>query len=253
MGNLPAMDVPMRPATLLARRRRWWRVLLPACLGLVIPCGGCSGPTVEVSAQQPIAFPHRAHLEYFTSGRHRQERIELHLTILGLTEAPPELAEGRCVDCHGEALAEKTACAGCHTLFQDATLRIRQDVRDCIGCHRGAWNGSRATIPSTTVCVTCHADSTVDTFTDATAEQELRADLARTEDVPWVQINTVPDHVYFSHPAHVRFNKMTCTTCHADVRKLVAPPTTASVFAMPDCLKCHAEHQASNACLTCHK
>lgn len=253
MVDVPVMDGPMLPATSLARSWRWWRGLLPACLGLIIPLSGCSGRTVEVSVQQPIAFPHRTHLDYFTSGRHRQERIQMHLQIFGMTEPPPELAEGRCVECHAEDLAEKTACAGCHVLFQDATLRSRKDVRDCIGCHRGAWNGSRATIPSAAVCVSCHGDSKYDTFTDAAAEQKLRADLARTEDVPWVQINTVAQNVYFSHPAHVRFNKMTCTTCHADVRGLVAPPTTARVFAMSDCLTCHAENQASNTCLTCHK
>jgi len=239
----------MMPTTSGARGRRVFRALLPAFLSLLVPFGGCADRTIEVSVQQPIAFPHRTHLEYFSSGHHRQERIQMHLAIFDMKEAPPELAEGRCTECHDD-LAERTACAGCHVLFQDATLRNRKDVRRCIACHRGAWTGSQATIPSAAVCASCHgADSKI----AGVAEKQLRADLGRAEDVRWVQINTVAPNVYFSHRAHVRFNSMTCTTCHADVSDLAAPPTTARVFAMTDCLTCHVENRASIDCLTCHK
>ena len=243
------MDRPTLPATTGAPYRRVFRALLPALMGLLVPFGGCVNRTIEISVQQPIAFPHRTHLEYFSSGRHRQERIQMHLTILDTKDTPPALAEGRCAECHDD-LAQRIACAGCHVLFQDATLRNRKDVRRCIACHRGAWTGSRATIPSAAVCVSCHgADSTI----DGVGEKQLRADLGRAEDVPWVQINTVAPNVHNSHVAHVRFNSMTCTACHVDVKDLSAPPTTARVFSMTDCLKCHVENGASIDCLTCHK
>jgi len=242
----------MRPATPGVRRRRWLIALLPVCLGLIIPMGGCADRNVEVSVQQPIAFPHRTHLDYFSSGRHRQERIQMHLEIFDMKEPPPEMAEGRCLECHDADLPEKTACAGCHLLSQDATLRNRKDVRSCVGCHRGAWNGSRATIPSVAVCKSCHG-STYDTFADAAAEKKLQADLAVAEDVRWVRINTVAPNVYFSHQAHVRFKSMTCTTCHNDVTLLTAPPTTARVFTMTNCLNCHVKNGAAVSCLTCHK
>ena len=175
----------------------------------------------------------------------------MHLKIFDATEAPPELAEGRCTECHDD-LAQRTACAGCHVLFQDATLRNRTDVRRCIGCHRGAWTGSNATLPSAAVCASCHGpDSKIEIA--GAAEKQLRADLGRAEAVRWVKINAVAPDVYFSHPAHVRYQSMTCTTCHADVKDLTAPPTTARVFAMNNCLNCHVNNGAAVTCLTCHK
>ncbi len=239
----------MLRASRAAHPRRLSGLLLPAIVAPLLVLSGCADRTVDVAVQQPIAFPHRTHLDYFASGRHRTDRIKMHVDMLGLTEVPPELAEGRCVECH-DNLAEKTACAGCHVLFQDATLRNRKDIRRCVACHRGAWTGSRANIPSATVCRTCHgADSTIDTA----ADKKLRAQLAGVTDVSWIQINTVAPNVYFSHPAHVRFNAIGCTTCHADVRDLAAPPTTALVFSMTTCLRCHVKNQASTDCLTCHK
>lgn len=222
------------------------RVLIPVGLLFLF---GCGDPPVEVSAVQPIEFPHRTHLEYFASGRHREERIQMHLDMFGLTEPPPELAEGRCIECHDD-LSERTACAGCHVLFQNATLRSRTDIRRCAACHRGVWTGSAATIPSAAVCASCHGPGS---RPEDPAERRLTAELTRAGDVPWVQINTVAPNVYFSHAAHVRYASMTCTDCHADVTDLATPPTTARVFAMTDCMACHVKQQANTDCLTCHK
>ncbi|MBI2833029.1 MAG: hypothetical protein HYX76_01210 [Acidobacteria bacterium] len=224
------------------------RLLLPVLVGLLFLIG-CGDPPIEVSVSQPIEFPHRTHLEYFSSGRHRAERIQMHLTIFDQTDVPPELAEGRCTECHDD-LSERTACAGCHVLSQDAALRGRTDVRRCAACHRGVWTGSAATIPSAAVCVSCHGP---DSGNGHPAEKRLRADLSNAGDVRWVQINTVAPSVYFSHSAHVRYASMTCTDCHADVKNLAKPPSTARIFVMGDCLGCHVERRASTDCLTCHK
>jgi c(7)-type cytochrome triheme protein len=73
------------------------------------------------------------------------------------------------------------------------------------------------------------------------------------ENIPWIQINTMPRNVYFSHTAHVRFASMACTSCHQDVRELTSPPTIVRVFSMTECLTCHTEKGASTDCLSCHK
>ncbi len=72
-------------------------------------------------------------------------------------------------------------------------------------------------------------------------------------ELPWVQINTVPANVYFSHTAHVRYAGVTCTRCQTDVNGLRTPPTSVRVVSMSECLACHAERGASTDCLTCHK
>jgi menaquinone reductase, multiheme cytochrome c subunit len=234
------------------------RLVFAACFGVLLAAGGCSERRIEVAVQQPMAFPHQAHLTYFASGQHRAEKIRMHLKIFDLAEPPQELAEGRCVECHDD-LAERKACAGCHVPFQNAALRHQTELRRCVGCHRGAWTTPAATIPSAAVCVSCHeigaraARSGDNTGARVVLVRAGEPASTPVEDIPWMRINTLPPNVYFSHTAHVRFAAMSCTTCHQDVRPLRSPPTMVRVFAMSECLACHAQKGASTDCLTCHK
>lgn len=228
-----------------------------------VAASGCSdsvaSTTVEVA--QPISFPHGSHIGYFESGRHRDEKLAWHLDLLGGTaEDYPELARGECNACHGDIAPDLSglSCGGCHTIFQDAALRERREVRPCIGCHRQAWSGSIATIPSANVCRACHGP---DPFTGearprlSTSDEEARliGFLDRGEDIPWMQLTTTARNVHFSHAAHVRRAGFECTTCHPDPRGLTAPPDSASVFTMAACIGCHQRNDASTDCLTCHR
>lgn len=211
---------------------------------------GCDDVTAETGAVQPIAFQHKSHLDYFFSGKHREEEIRAKLEIMGVEEPPAALVEGRCAKCHRTFLGKTLACAGCHGASQEEALRARKEVRVCVGCHRQAWSGSVASIPSSNVCSACHAKEPI---TERADEARLREYLARGDDVPWVQIHTLPDYVYFSHSAHVRFGEMACTDCHEDMRRKEAPPTVARVFTMDGCIRCHEEHGAGTGCLVCHQ
>lgn len=228
------------------------------CVAAALAAAGCAERPVQVPVQQPIVFPHDTHLAYFSSGQHRREKIQMHLAAIGQDSAPEELAGGKCAECHDD-LAEKTACAGCHVLFQDASLRENKALRRCVACHRGAWSGNVARIAGTETCIACHAvESPVrlagekqPALTLASA-RDVGLDPSRPEDLSWVQINTVPSNVYFSHRAHVR-RSVACTQCHEDVSVLSSPPTSVRMFSMTRCLRCHAENGASTDCLTCHK
>lgn len=224
---------------------------LPFLLGLVaFAVGGCDGPVMhEVEVRQPIAFPHKNHMDYFLSGKHREEKIQMHLKLLDTDEVPEEIARGECAACHDD-LPRKADCASCHVLSQDPELRARKELRPCIVCHPGTWEGAEARIPTTTLCRSCHAG---EPRTGSAEESRLREYLSRGEDVPWVRINTVPDHVYNSHSAHVRFGGLACTRCHADVSSLTVPPQQAVVFSMDACLKCHRENHATTDCVSCHQ
>lgn len=233
------------------------RLLKDACLGLVLVAAGCSRPSIEVRVQQPIDFSHQAHLAYFSTGQHRNEKIKMHLDIFGMDQPPAELAEGRCVECHDD-LADRKPCAGCHVQFQNAALRSQTDVRRCVACHRGAWGGSDATIPSAASCLSCHDAGMRAAHDDTGPRLVLVRDgdppaKQPIEDVPWIRINTMPPNVYFSHTAHVRFAEMPCTACHQDMRALGSAPSVVRVFSMTDCLTCHVQKGASTDCLTCHK
>ena len=236
------------------------RCLRFACLVLgLVAAAGCAERRAEVLVRQPMDFPHQAHVTYFSSGKHRAEKIRMHLQIFGADEPPAELSEGRCVECHDD-LPERTACAGCHVPFQNAALRNAKEVRKCVGCHRGAWGGSAATIPSLATCRACHEAGVQQARGRSNDDPQIalvRAGSTPSEpvvaDIPWIQINTLPGNVYFSHTAHVRFASMACTSCHQDVRGLTSPPTIVRVFSMTECLTCHVKNGASTECLSCHK
>lgn len=224
--------------------------------GVLAAIAGCAPQSRDVAVQQPMEFPHAAHLSYFASGEHRNQGIKRHLEAFDKNDLPDELKEGRCAECHADD--EMLGCASCHARFKNAALWMRTDVRKCVACHRQAWGGADATIPSATVCLPCHEGG----VQRAGVGKGPRLVLARAgtppagppvEDVPWVRINVLPGNVYFSHTAHVRYASMPCTECHQDMTGLKSPPTQAATFTMSRCLNCHAARGASTDCLTCHK
>ena len=223
---------------------------LPLLLGvsLLIATGGCANPMASALPPARAAFVHGPHLDHWASGRHKQEKIGMHLAAIGLTEAPDELVRGECVACHTD-LPELTACAGCHVVFQDATLRNRKDVRTCVGCHRGAWTGAAATLPRIEVCATCHRENQ---SAGAEAGDSTPRDLSRLEYTGGMRLSMLPGNVYFSHVAHVRFGQWGCATCHTNLNDPTGPPTLPAA-SMIGCLRCHVENGASTDCLTCHK
>ena len=234
------------------------RLLLPI---LAVPAllgarpGGCDVMIREVRVEQPVAFGHGAHLTYLRSGQHREEMIGMHLEALELEpeDAPAEM--WGCSLCH--SVEENRQCLDCHELLLDRELRAREDVRTCVTCHRGAWSGSAATLPGIEVCSACHGESAElilpAEHTPSPEEDRLLDYLRREEDVPWIQLHTTPDHVYFSHVAHVRHAEMACERCHEDVSALTAPPTRVVVFSMDGCVRCHEQEGASVDCLICHQ
>lgn len=219
--------------------------VLPA-LGIVL-CGCATSPP-EVAVQTSPVFSHESHLAFFASGRHRQEKISMHLERFGATEAPEELAQGRCAECH-DNLADM-ACGSCHVVFQKAGMRAQRESRPCVGCHRGSWTGTAATLPRPEACVACHDGSGA----DESKRGALRArfDVAAREYAGGARVSGLPPNVYFSHRAHVQFASMPCARCHVRPQQAGTLPTVPA-FTMNQCLQCHVESGARTDCLTCHK
>ncbi len=213
---------------------------------------GCGPRTVEVKAEQPIQFNHKVHVDYFLTGKHKEEMTERHIkagVFDKIEEAPDEFLSGNCASCHDLA-AEKPDCARCHTLvLENPSIRERKE-RPCIMCHQGTWKGNTARIPSVATCGSCHAEKA---RTDSVEEKRLRGYLEQKRDLPWVQVHTTAPSVYFSHPAHVRYAKLPCTTCHEDMSKRTTPPTSAREYTMSNCIACHTKMKATTDCIGCHK
>lgn len=106
---------------------------------------------------------------------------------------------------------------------------------DCRYCHSTVEKTAFAAIPSTQVCMNCHAS--------VRAESESLVDMRNsyTEGTPihWIKIHDLPDFVYFNHSAHV--NKgVACVTCHGRIDQMEQVYQSEPI-SMGWCLSCHRE------------
>jgi hypothetical protein len=104
---------------------------------------------------------------------------------------------------------------------------------DCRFCHWTVENSPSAGIPSTTVCVSCHAQ----VWNKSPYLNEVRKAFFTDQPIPWVRVHNLPDFVYFNHSIHV--NKgVGCVTCHGRVDEMGAVYQQAPLT-MAWCLDCH--------------
>lgn len=116
----------------------------------------------------------------------------------------------------------------------------------CLYCHRTVTHSRLAGIPSVSDCRACHLYISP----EAPEVRKLTGYWDRREPIPWVRVNGLPDHVYFTHMMHIRAG-IDCTACHGDVASMERISRTASLK-MGWCLGCHRQHKASIDCWTCH-
>ena len=129
-------------------------------------------------------------------------------------------------------------------------LHIEEAVEDCLDCHHAAETNARASIPNIRVCGDCHDDIE----SENPEEQKVAEYVFNGLDIPWVQIHTVPDHVYFSHRRHVKLAQIECMDCHGDVSQMERPFSIAFVnMEMEWCIDCHEERNVTNDCYACHR
>lgn len=137
----------------------------------------------------------------------------------------------------------------------------------CLYCHTMPYKGRHATVPSTAVCMGCHA--TVGLNREWVLKMKEYWD--RGEPIPWVKVHDLPDFVYYDHSAHLNAKDENgnprlpttdaqgkpmpiCQNCHGTVQDM----DTVSVqtnFNMQWCLDCHRkpEMKASTDCVVCHR
>ncbi len=121
----------------------------------------------------------------------------------------------------------------------------------CTDCHVTAETAPHASIPSTEICSSCHADEPIG---ESPEEAKLLRYIADGTEVPWAKVYAVPDHVYFSHRRHIVGGELECGDCHGDVATFTTAvsrpflPTT-----MENCMDCHRDRNVTNDCLSCHR
>jgi hypothetical protein len=121
----------------------------------------------------------------------------------------------------------------------------------CLDCHIRAEEGVYATLPGLKTCLLCHEEAQG----EDPLEPMVREYAEREEPIPWVQVNRVEGHVYFSHAVHVKFAEISCEQCHGDMTTVEEPLTRSQIegLTMDACMDCHEERGATNDCLVCHK
>jgi len=118
-------------------------------------------------------------------------------------------------------------------------------VVSCTDCHKAAMTDTRAGIPLTAQCVTCHKQP-------STPAVKALLDFAAAGEVPWRRVVRVPDYVTFSHKTHMSTKRTTCDWCHGKVQEMTV---TQKVYdtSMAACIQCHKETSAPETCDTCHE
>jgi len=120
----------------------------------------------------------------------------------------------------------------------------------CVTCHPGAEDKALAQFPTVTDCMDCHGKARG----NHPDEPKVRVYAARGQEIPWVRVDRLPGHVYFSHATHVTLAKMKCEDCHLGILSATLALTLPDVHqTMEDCMRCHRERKASNQCKSCHK
>ncbi len=117
---------------------------------------------------------------------------------------------------------------------------------DCQFCHAYARRGPVAGIPSVQRCAGCHRV----VLSERPEILEVLEYWENEEPIPWVRVHDLPDHVRFTHKAHVRAG-VGCETCHGDVAAMEAAVQVESLR-MGWCVDCHQERGATRDCLACH-
>ncbi len=126
---------------------------------------------------------------------------------------------------------------------------------DCTFCHRTVTSEASASVPSVTLCMTCHKS-----VGEALEEiEKLRSIYASKGTIDWIRVARVPDHAHFIHEAHVKhFSEknnvepaQTCSICHGNVAEM-EKVRQARELKMGDCVDCHKKNDGPTDCTTCH-
>lgn len=117
----------------------------------------------------------------------------------------------------------------------DHRHHVRDDGIPCLYCHSAAETSPSAGIPSTDLCMGCHAQI----WNQSPLLEPVRQSYFSGVPIPWNRVHRLPDFTYFHHGIHVQ-SGIECTACHGRV-DLMARVYRVVPMHMSWCLDCHRE------------
>ncbi|MBI1746961.1 MAG: cytochrome c3 family protein [Acidobacteria bacterium] len=118
---------------------------------------------------------------------------------------------------------------------------------DCSNCHEYYNQQAAAGIPSVRTCYTCHSR----VQTNNSEVKKIFAYYEKKQEIPWIRLYQMPDHVLFTHKRHIKVG-LTCRECHGNIGESAVAKREVD-HTMGRCMKCHEAKGASIDCLTCHR
>ncbi len=105
----------------------------------------------------------------------------------------------------------------------------------CLYCHSNVERASVASVPSTQLCMNCHALA----GRDKASLEPLRQSASSGQPMMWVRVHRLPDYAYFPHAPHVKAG-VGCSSCHGNV-KAMEKIQQVEPLSMAWCLDCHRD------------
>lgn len=115
----------------------------------------------------------------------------------------------------------------------DHRHHVRDDGIDCLYCHAEAERSPSAGLPSTDLCMGCHAQI----WNDSPLLEPVRRSYFSGRPIRWRRVHQLADFVFFDHAVHVR-GGVGCVRCHGRVDEMPRVYRVAPLQ-MQWCLECH--------------
>lgn len=119
-------------------------------------------------------------------------------------------------------------------------IHVKENKIDCKFCHNSPEFSRESGIPTTNVCMICHAKIKTGIMTGKFEINKIRASFKNEKPIEWIKIHNLPDHVFFSHAQHVSVAKVDCKTCHGEIEEMHITKQFASL-SMGWCVQCHRD------------